>query len=207
MILMKTQTSLKNRVLQDAADALISRSSEILEANALDRDAARKSGMAEGLYDRLTLTEERIRGMAEGLREIALLEDPIGSVSEMKKRPNGLIIGKMTVPLGVIGVIYEARPNVTSDAAALCLKAGSAVMAIISRQKRMDSVFFMVLSPYHNHFQWLLRRFHRFSRSDAGAVFSGNETVCPTPLPVAIAALQGDRASGRQTETTDRRFL
>ncbi len=128
VILMKTQTSLKNRVLQDAADALISRSSEILEANALDRDAARKSGMAEGLYDRLTLTEERIRGMAEGLREIALLEDPIGSVSEMKKRPNGLIIGKMTVPLGVIGVIYEARPNVTSDVFGLCFKTGNAAV-------------------------------------------------------------------------------
>jgi glutamate-5-semialdehyde dehydrogenase len=71
--------------------------------------------MAEGLYDRLTLTEERIRGMAEGLLSIAALDDPVGSVSGMMRRPNGLLIGKMTVPLGVVGVIYEARPNVTSD--------------------------------------------------------------------------------------------
>ena len=122
------ETGLKNKVLRDAADLLIERSKELLDANARDWKTAVEHQMAKGLLDRLTLTEERILGMAEGLREVASLDDPIGSVDGMKRRPNGLLIGKMTVPLGVIGVIYEARPNVTSDVFGLCFKTGNAVI-------------------------------------------------------------------------------
>ena len=122
------ETGLKNKVLRDAADLLIERSKELLDANARDWKTAVEHQMAKGLLDRLTLTEDRILGMAEGLREVASLDDPIGSVDGMKRRPNGLLIGKMTVPLGVIGVIYEARPNVTSDVFGLCFKTGNAVI-------------------------------------------------------------------------------
>ena len=122
------ETGLKNKVLRDAADLLIERSKELLDANARDWKTAVEHQMAKGLLDRLTLTEDRILGMAEGLREVASLDDPIGSVDGMKRRPNGLLLGKMTVPLGVIGVIYEARPNVTSDVFGLCFKTGNAVI-------------------------------------------------------------------------------
>ncbi len=118
-------TELKNCVLGKAADLLVESTPAILAANAEDTARAKEAGMAEGLLDRLTLTESRISAMAEGLRAIAALDDPIGNVSEMKRRPNGLMIGRMTVPLGVIGVIYEARPNVTSDVFGLCFKAGN----------------------------------------------------------------------------------
>ena len=111
-------TDQKNAVLRDAAD-------QLLAANGEDLRAARESGMPDGLYDRLKLTAERIHGMADGLRAVAQLEDPIGSVRDMRRRPNGLEIGRMTVPIGVIGVIYEARPNVTSDVFALCFKTGN----------------------------------------------------------------------------------
>lgn len=84
--------------------------------------------MPEGLIDRLLLTESRIEGMAEGLRQVAALDDPVGEVTGMKKRPNGLLIGQKRVPLGVIGIIYEARPNVTADAFALCFKTGNVVI-------------------------------------------------------------------------------
>ncbi len=118
-------TEIKNKVLLDAAGMLIAASSDLIHENQHDRERAMERGMNPGLLDRLTLTEERIRGMAEGLRQLAQLEDIIGSVSEMKRRPNGLMIGKMLVPLGVIGVIYEARPNVTSDVFGLCFKTGN----------------------------------------------------------------------------------
>ncbi len=118
-------TDQKNAVLRDAADRLERRSAELLAANGEDLRAARESGMPDGLYDRLKLTAERIHGMADGLRAVAQLEDPIGSVRDMRRRPNGLEIGRMTVPIGVIGVIYEARPNVTSDVFALCFKTGN----------------------------------------------------------------------------------
>ena len=121
-------TAEKNAVLLKAADLLEERSAEILAANAEDIAAAKEKQMPAGLLDRLKLTEERIRGMAEGLRTVAMLDDPIGNVKEFKKRPNGLMIGKMTVPIGVIGVIYEARPNVTSDVFALCFKTGNAAI-------------------------------------------------------------------------------
>ena len=94
---------------------LVGHADELIEENKKDIENAKKNNMPAGLLDRLTLTKERIQGMAEGLIEVQRLEDPVGAVEEMRKRPNGLLIGRMTVPLGVVGVIYEARPNVTSD--------------------------------------------------------------------------------------------
>lgn len=118
----------KNRGLEAAAKALTERAAEILAANEKDMEAGRTNGLNDGLLDRLKLTRERIEGMAGGIRQIIRLEDPIGAVEEMKKRPNGLLIGKKRVPLGVVGVIYEARPNVTSDVFALCFKTGNAAV-------------------------------------------------------------------------------
>lgn len=116
---------IKNRTLCKAADALLAHEEEILLENAKDMENGRKNNMPEGLLDRLALNHDRILGMADGLREIAKLDDPIGEVLSMKKRPNGLIIGKRIVPIGVIGIIYEARPNVTADAFGLCFKSGN----------------------------------------------------------------------------------
>ena len=121
-------TNLKNRALCAIADALEARQADILAANAADCEAAKAAGISQSLLDRLVLTPDRIAGIAKGVREVAALPDPIGAVTEMKTMPNGLTIGRKTVPLGVIGIIYEARPNVTVDAAALCLKAGNAVI-------------------------------------------------------------------------------
>lgn len=118
----------KNRGLCAIADALAAHTPEILEANAADIKNGRKNGLNEGLIDRLTLTQARIAGIAEGCRQVAALEDPVGEVLWMKARPNGLRIGAKRVPMGVIGIIYEARPNVTVDAAALCFKAGSSCL-------------------------------------------------------------------------------
>ena len=121
-------TARKNKALEAIAQALLDRQEEILSANAQDLEAARESGMRQSLQDRLALDEKRIAGIVEGVRQVAALPDPIGQVTKMEKRPNGLIIGRRRVPLGVIGIIYEARPNVTVDAAALCLKSGNAVI-------------------------------------------------------------------------------
>ena len=121
-------TDIKNNVLRRAADCLMENAEEILAANAIDVENGKKNLMPEGLIDRLTLTQDRIADMADGLRQIAKLDDPVGEVLSMKKRPNGLIIGKRRVPLGVIGIIYEARPNVTSDAFGLCFKTGNCVI-------------------------------------------------------------------------------
>ena len=121
-------TAQKNKALEAIAQALLDRQAEILSANARDLEAARESGMRQSIQDRLTLDEKRIAGIVEGVRQVAALPDPIGQVTKMEKRPNGLIIGRRRVPLGVIGIIYEARPNVTVDAAALCLKSGNAVI-------------------------------------------------------------------------------
>lgn len=121
-------TNQKNLVLAAVADHLIQASDRLLAANALDIENGKANQMPEGLIDRLLLTEERIRGMAEGLRQLVGLEDPIGEVTGMKKRPNGLLIGQKRVPLGVIGIIYEARPNVTADAFGLCFKTGNVVI-------------------------------------------------------------------------------
>lgn len=121
-------TAVKNKAILNIADALIGNANEILKQNELDLKAAREKGISTAMLDRLTLTKERIDSMAEGIRQVASMDDPIGEVLQMVKRPNGLLVGKMRVPLGVIGIIYEARPNVTSDAAVLCLKAGNAVI-------------------------------------------------------------------------------
>ena len=118
-------TDVKNQTLMDAADALMAHEAEILEANAKDLANGKEKKMPESLLDRLALTHERLEGMADGLRQVAKLADPIGEMINMKKRPNGLIIGKKRVPIGVIGIIFEARPNVTSDAFALCFKTGN----------------------------------------------------------------------------------
>ncbi|HSN58596.1 MAG TPA: aldehyde dehydrogenase family protein, partial [Clostridiaceae bacterium] len=121
-------TELKNAALLKMADSLTESMDSILEANNLDIIRGREKGMSESLLDRLLLNEARIMGMADGLRQIASLEDPVGGVDKMWKRPNGITIGQMRVPLGVIGIIYEARPNVTVDATALCIKSGNAVI-------------------------------------------------------------------------------
>lgn len=118
----------KNEVLLKVAEALTENADTLTAANALDVENGRKNNMPEALVDRLLLTGDRIRGMAEGLRQVAALEDPVGEVLGMKKRPNGLMIGQKRVPLGVIGSIYEARPNVTADAFALCFKTGNVVI-------------------------------------------------------------------------------
>ena len=121
-------TQLKNQALSAIADALLAHTADILAANAADLSAAQANGMTVSMQDRLRLTEERIRGIADGVRQVAALPDPIGAAVSEAVRPNGLRISRRRVPLGVIGIIYEARPNVTADAAALCLKSGNAVI-------------------------------------------------------------------------------
>lgn len=118
----------KNKVLITSADYLVEYRELLLEANEKDVETAKEHQMPPALVDRLLLTEERIAQMAEGLRQISELEDPVGEVLSMKRRPNGLMIGQKRVPLGVIGIIYESRPNVTADAFGLCFKAGNAVV-------------------------------------------------------------------------------
>ncbi|MEY9721311.1 glutamate-5-semialdehyde dehydrogenase [Sinorhizobium fredii] len=118
----------KHAALVAMADAIIAKSGEILAANAVDLENARESGVAKAFIDRLTLTEGRIRDMADGIRAIAAFKDPVGDIIAEWDRPNGLHIERVRTPLGVIGVIYESRPNVTADAGALCLKAGNAVI-------------------------------------------------------------------------------
>ena len=119
-------TEQKNRALEAMAQLLTARQEKWLKANAEDIAAAKASGMSASLLDRLTLTPERVSGIVSALREVAALPDPIGKTDRMETRPNGLIIGRRRVPLGVIGIIFESRPNVTVDAAALCLKSGNA---------------------------------------------------------------------------------
>lgn len=120
--------AVKNKALLVMADALLAKTDFIIEANDRDMQAARENGMKESMQDRLRLTPERIEGMAEGLRQVAALPDPIGNVIGGQTLANGLKITKVRVPLGVIGIIYEARPNVTADAIGLCLKSGNAVV-------------------------------------------------------------------------------
>ncbi len=123
-----TDTAVKNKALLAMAEALIANQQQILYANALDMQKAVDKGIKESMLDRLKLTFERIEGMADGLRQVASLPDPVGDVVCGKTLPNGLQITKVRVPLGVIGIIYEARPNVTADAAGLCLKSGNSVV-------------------------------------------------------------------------------
>ena len=124
----KLSSESKDRLLLAMADALVAASAAIIAENKKDLAAGEEKGLSPALLDRLMLDEPRIKGMAAALREVAALPDPVGGVDKMRLRPNGLQVGKMRIPLGVIGIIYESRPNVTSDAAALCLKAGNAVV-------------------------------------------------------------------------------
>ena len=121
-------TDEKNKILLSIATALVDKSTYIIEQNKIDVKNARESGITESLVDRLMLNEERIKGMASGLKQVASLKDPIGEVINTIKIPNGLTIGKKRVPMGVVGIIYEARPNVTADAIGLCIKSGNAVV-------------------------------------------------------------------------------
>ena len=122
----QADSAAKNRALEAIAQALLERKTALQEANAKDIERARKDGLNDASIDRLTLSDKVIDGMAEGLRHIAQLHDPVGEIEDMRYMPSGIRVGKMRVPLGVIGIIYESRPNVTADAAGLCLKAGNA---------------------------------------------------------------------------------
>ena len=127
-VLGNLSTSVKNSALEGMAEALLLSAPGLKEANALDLKAAQAAGLSSAMMDRLTLSDAVVNRMAASLKAIALLPDPVGEVNKISKRPNGLMVGKMRIPLGVIGIIYESRPDVTSDAAGLCLKAGNAVI-------------------------------------------------------------------------------
>ncbi len=128
VVLATLSAPMKNKALLASADALLAAKEEILAQNKADVDAALANGIKGAFIDRLTLTEERLADMADGLRQVAKLDDPVGEILSMKKLDNGLVVGQKRVPMGVIGIIFEARPNVTADAFGLCLKAGSAVI-------------------------------------------------------------------------------
>lgn len=127
-ILTTADTEIKNKALLAIGKALVDYADVIISANHIDIENGKKNGLNAGLIDRLMLDEERIKGIADGCAQVAALEDPCGRVLETVERPNGLVIKKVSCPMGVIGIIYEARPNVTADAAALCLKSGNAVI-------------------------------------------------------------------------------
>jgi len=124
----RASTEQKNKALMAMAELITDHADKLKQANALDLEAGRAKGLDAALLDRLELTDERIIAMADGLRQIAALPDPVGIISDLAYRPSGIQVGKMRVPLGVIGIIYESRPNVTADAAGLCLKSGNAVI-------------------------------------------------------------------------------
>ena len=126
--LARADSNIKNKALLAIADLLEASMATLIAENNKDLEAGKEKGLDEALLDRLALNEERILGMSEGLRQIAALPDPVGEISDMNYQPSGLQIGKMRVPLGVIGIIYESRPNVTADAAALCMKSGNAAI-------------------------------------------------------------------------------
>ena len=121
-------SGLKSKVLIKMAEALEAESGMLIKANKKDIEGAKKKGLSKALIDRLTLNKKRVKEMAQGLREVSALPDPVGEIEKMKQRPNGMMVGRMRVPIGVIGIIYESRPNVTADATGLCLKAGNAVI-------------------------------------------------------------------------------
>jgi len=127
-IMAKADTVTKNNALIKIADLIIESQEKLLEANALDLAAGKANGLDAALLDRLELTPARIEAMAEGLRQVAELPDAIGEISNMEEMPSGIKVGRMRVPLGVVGIIYESRPNVTADAAGLCLKSGNATI-------------------------------------------------------------------------------
>jgi glutamate-5-semialdehyde dehydrogenase len=122
------QPAVKDAALVAMANAMEAKRDEIVEANARDLEAAREAGLSAAMIDRLTLDEKRIKGMTDALRKVALLDDPVGEIWDVRVRPNGLTVGRMRVPIGSIAIIYESRPNVTADAGALCVKSGNAVI-------------------------------------------------------------------------------
>ncbi len=126
--LARANTGKKNTALLAMADSIMASQARLIEENNKDLEAGKANGLDDALLDRLALNEERILGMAEGLQQIAALPDPVGEITDLNYRPSGIQVGKMRVPLGVIGIIYESRPNVTADAAGLCLKAGNAAI-------------------------------------------------------------------------------
>ena len=126
--LARLNSNVKNSALIRTADELIKQADALKEANKKDLQAAKEKGLSSAIIDRLTLSDKVIKGMADGLKEVAALTDPVGEILRMWRRPNGLLVGKMRIPIGVIGIIYESRPNVTADAAGLCLKSGNAVI-------------------------------------------------------------------------------
>jgi len=128
IVLARLSTEVKNKALVAMADALVENQALIIRENERDLGKAREFGLSLAMIDRLTLNEAAIGGIARGLAEVAALPDPVGKVISMWRRPNGLVVGRMRIPLGVIGIIYESRPNVTADAAALCLKSGNAII-------------------------------------------------------------------------------
>jgi glutamate-5-semialdehyde dehydrogenase len=127
-LIAKAETSVKNSALLAIADALLAAKKDILAANVMDMDAGHKRGLEPALLDRLAISEQSFALMVEGLKQVAGLADPVGSISDMRYLPSGIQVGRMRVPLGVIGIIYESRPNVTVEAASLCLKAGNAAV-------------------------------------------------------------------------------
>ena len=126
--MMATDSGTKNKALLAIADAINAARDDIAKENALDLEAGEKNGLDAALLDRLELTPARIDGMIEGLQQVAALPDPCGAITDLNYRPSGVQVGKMRVPLGVVGIIYESRPNVTIDAASLCLKSGNATI-------------------------------------------------------------------------------
>ena len=127
-IVAQASTRQKNEALLAMAQAIAAGQSRILEQNHLDVAAGKQQGLADALLDRLELTPDRVGSMVQGLQQVASLPDPVGEISELNRRPSGIEVGRMRVPLGVIGIIYESRPNVTADAGGLCLKSGNAVI-------------------------------------------------------------------------------
>ncbi len=127
-IMANLSSTVKNDMLRRMADSLERAASEVIAENGKDIARAREKGLSAAMIDRLVLNEQRVTAMADGLREVAELPDPVGEISDMRRRPNGIQVGRMRIPLGVIGIVYESRPNVTADAAGLCLKSGNAVV-------------------------------------------------------------------------------
>lgn len=127
-VMARTDTESKNLALLKIAEIILAEEDKLLEANQADMHTATETGLDMALLDRLELTPERIRAMADGLRQVAALGDPVGRISDLQEQPSGIKVGQMRVPLGVIGIIYESRPNVTADAAGLCLKSGNATI-------------------------------------------------------------------------------
>ncbi len=128
ILLAKIPTGVKNSTLEAMAEAVLQNADFLKEENEKDLSYARNAGISAAMLERLTLSDASLKGIAAGLREVVALPDPVGEITSMRRRPNGLMVGKMRIPLGVVGMIYESRPNVTADAAALCLKSGNAVI-------------------------------------------------------------------------------